>query len=130
MVIRRVYGFQILLHGGAVVQVFFPQFQRIVLHVAGGERLAVMPFNALPQRKGDAFAVRRGLPPGCQLRHHVAQCIQIHQGFNNLAGDDVYPGRCAQRRVKNTLLRSQMNAKRTPFHRGARCRRPRSLRGR
>ncbi len=54
----------------------FAQYQvEGAFHVIGGERLAVVPFDALPQLEGERGARLVPSPAGCQLRLNVVHAV-------------------------------------------------------
>ncbi|MNV61222.1 hypothetical protein D3C71_1537230 [compost metagenome] len=107
--VGRVDGLQVKLQGRTEVQVLLPEFQRVVLHIGRGERLAIMPGDAFAQLERDGLAVRIGGPGGGQLRHRLASGVQVHQRFDDLAGHDVDAGGGAQGRVQDALFRAQVH---------------------
>jgi hypothetical protein len=107
--VRGVDRFQILLQLSAVVQLLLPHLYRGVLHVARGERLAVVPGHALAQLEGDGPAIRCRGPGRRQHAHRSAVRPKVDQRLDDLRGHDVDAGGGAQSRVQDALLAAHVH---------------------
>ena len=86
--VRRIDRLEILLELRAVIEMLLPQLDGGVLHVGGGERLAVVPGDAFAQLERDGLAIRLRIPAdGRQDGDRIALAVEVDERLHNLAGD-------------------------------------------
>ena len=88
--VGRFHRFQVAEHGAAEIAVLLPDLQRGEGDVGGGERLAVVPGDALAQGEGEGAAVCGTVPGGGEAGGEavLGGVGGFGQGFDDLAGDE------------------------------------------
>ncbi|EGE55379.1 hypothetical protein RHECNPAF_930023 [Rhizobium etli CNPAF512] len=90
VVVGRIDGFEIGEHQAAEILQRLPDFEGGEGNVDRGERLAVVPGDAVAQLEGDGTAVGRAFPGGGKPRRKPVLAVErgFGQGFDHLAGDE------------------------------------------
>ena len=110
MRVRRIDRLEILLELRAVIEMLLPHLDRRVLHVGGGERLAVVPGDTFAQPERDRLPILCRIPADGEDGRRIALGVEIDERFHDLAGDQIDASRGPQGRIENSLFGTEMDS--------------------
>ena len=116
--IRRLDRGQEQLQRRSVIEDLLPHVHGGEFDVGRGERLAVVPGDALAQLEGHGLAVGRGFPALGEHADRLAVGVEIDQVLLDLAADDVDAGGGLDARIELALLGAVMDVEHAAL---ARC---------